>query len=541
MAEHREDPVSARLPALFSVFLLSGLLTRAGLVGASETEPPTPTPAKARSSEPPPPDWTPTLDLRDPSPTAVVDEREVWRERITSRLDALARERGPSSRLHVHADLKARLKAITNQLPSSATIALEVRDLDRGHTLVSLAGDRALAPASTQKLVTAIAAVELLGPDYRFATRVLRSGDALILRGEGDPDLQLQDLHALVAEVIASGQAEGVRRIVVDDTVFSPQHFGPGFGSDGPGDSFRAPSDALALHWSTVVVTVRPTKVGEPVEVDISPASPFVVVDSTARTGGGSLHIETSVGREGQTIVSVRGALAAGHGPTTLRRRIADPGLTAGGAFAKMLGERLDDASFDPIIERGATPVDARPVAVHESEPLAAVLESALRWSNNFTAEQVLRTLAWRASGEPGDWTHGVALLERFAAAINPEQAELATFINGSGLTHEGRISPSLLIDVLALGEREGSPAALLRSSFASAGEGTLHNRVPGAGDRLQAKTGTYAGASALAGLVRDPKGRRTLGFAVLINGGNADHNRTVQDQLVSALLHEIE
>jgi D-alanyl-D-alanine carboxypeptidase/D-alanyl-D-alanine-endopeptidase (penicillin-binding protein 4) len=535
--------VTARLPALFSVFLLSGLLTRAGLVGASETEPePTTPPVSTQpGSSATPSTWSPAVDLRDPSPTAGIDEREVWRSRITSRLDALARERGSGPQLHVHTELKARLKAIAGELASTATIALEVRDLDRGHTLVSLAGERALAPASTQKLVTAIAAVELLGPDYRFATRVLRAGDALILRGEGDPDLQLDDLHALVGEVIASGQAEGVRRIIVDDTAFSPEHFGPGFGSDGPGDSFRAPSGALALHWSTVVVTVRPTELGEPVEVDISPASPFVVIDSTARTGHGSLSIDTSVGPEGKTIVSVHGGLGVGHRPTTLRRRVADPGLTAGGAFARMLGDRLGDASFDPILERGATPADAQLVALHESEPLVAVLQSALRWSNNFTAEQVLRTLAWRASGEPGDWTHGTALLDRFAAAISPEQAELATFINGSGLTHEGRISPSLLIDVLALGQREGSPAALLHSSFASAGEGTLHNRVPGAGDRLQAKTGTYAGASALAGLVRDSKGRRTLGFAVLINGGDAERNRAVQDQLVSVLLHEIE
>jgi D-alanyl-D-alanine carboxypeptidase/D-alanyl-D-alanine-endopeptidase (penicillin-binding protein 4) len=535
--------VSARLPALFSVFLLSALLTRAGLAGATDAEPTphasgTPTPVE-------PARWTSSIDLRDPIPASAIDagidERTIWRERITSRLDALTRGRAASPSVHVHTELQARVKAVADQLPSTARVAIEIRDLDRNHTLASLGAEQTLAPASTQKLITAIAAVELLGPDYRFATRVLRSGDTLILRGEGDPDLQLDDLHMLAGDVIASGQAEGIRRVVVDDSIFSPQHFGPGFGSDGSGDSFRAPSDALALHWSTVVVTVRPTKFGEPVEVEVSPASPFVIIDSTAHTGRGKLHIDTIVGAEGKTIVKVRGALAAGREPTKLRRRVGDPGLVAAGAFARMLGERLGDASFDPIVERGVTPAEAQAIAIHESEPLVAVLDSALRWSNNFTAEQVLRTLAWRASGEPGDWTHGVALLERFVTAVSPEQAEHASFINGSGLTTEGRVTPQLLVDVLALGEREGSPAALLRASFASAGEGTLHNRVPGAGDRLQAKTGTYAGASALAGLVRDRAGRRSLGFAVLINGGNAEDNRALQDELVIALLRTIE
>ena len=531
--------MSARLPALFSVFLLSALLTRTGLAGASEAEPSTPTPSPSKTPNPSktkaPPTWTSAIDLRDPSP-APLDEREVWRERITSRLDALARDRAPSSNVHVHAELDARARAIAASLPD-AQVAIEIRDLDRGHTLVSVGGERALAPASTQKLITAIAAIELLGPDYRFRTRVLRAGDTLFVRGEGDPDLQLDDLHALVSEVVARGQAEGVRRIVVDDSVFSERRFGPGNDSEGPGESFRAPSGALALQWSTLVVTVRPGAFGEPVAVEVDPPSPFVTIDSSAKTGRGKLHIDTIVGDDGQTIVQVRGALATGHDPTSLRRRVADPGLVAAGVFARMLSERLDDPSFAPKIERGVTPDDAETIATHESEPLVAVLESALRWSNNFTAEQVLRTLAWRASGEPGDWTRGTELLARFAAAISPEQAELATFINGSGLNLDGRITPTLMIDALALGQREGSPAALLRASLASAGEGTLRNRVPFAGDRLQAKTGTYAGASALAGLVHDRAGRRTLGFAVLVNGGESEANRAAQDQLVVALL----
>lgn len=532
------------------MFLLSALLTRAGLAGASDSElrtleRPPPAPNQTPSKAVKPKRWTSPIDLRD-SAFGPSDEREIWRERIASRLAALARDRGPSPSVHVDANLQARVKAIAAKLPSSARVAIEVRDLDRGHTIASLASDQALAPASTQKLITAIAAVELLGPDYRFTTRVLRSGDTLILRGEGDPDLQLDDLHALVDAVVASGQAEGIRRILVDDGAFSPEHFGPGFASEGPGDSYRAPSDALALHWATVVVTVRPTRYGEPVEVDVSPASRFVVVDSQARTGQGALHIETIVGAKGETIVQVRGALPAGHEPTSLRRRVGDPGLVAGGAFARMLGERLGSASgpsipSDMVVERGPSPSDMIEIAAHESEPLIAVLESALCWSNNFTAEQVLRTLAWRASGEPGDWTEGVALLERFAAAVSPTQAEHATFVNGSGLTQAGRATPGLLVDVLALGEREGSPAALLRSSFASAGEGTMANRVPGAGDRLQAKTGTYAGASALAGLARDHEGRRTLGFAVLINGGRGDENRALQDELASALLRSFD
>src|SRR5690606_3897546 len=110
--------------------------------------------------------------------------------------------------------------------------------------LVSIAAERPLNPASNQKLVSAIAAVELLGPDYRFATTVLRAGDRLILRGEGDPDLHLADLHALAAELVARDQLAGITRIVIDDSAFDGRTLGPGFRADGPGDSYMAPSGA---------------------------------------------------------------------------------------------------------------------------------------------------------------------------------------------------------------------------------------------------------------------------------------------------------
>lgn len=538
--------MSTRLPALFAIFVTSTLLTRAGFAGASEVEAAEPEPLPSTDVAGPRVEverWSSAIDLRELE-AAPLDEAQVWQQRIAGRLAALEHEREHAGAdVHEHAELAARMRALLAKLPADAQVAIEVRDLERNTVLVDIGKDRALAPASTHKLITAIAAVELLGPDYRFETEVLREGDTLYLRGEGDPDLQVEDLHALIDQLARAGEIDGVRRVVVDDSTFSPTRFGPGFDDQGPGDSFRAPSGALALHWSTVVVTVRPGKQGEAPQVDISPASPFVAIDNTARTAGAAdqLAIESTIGPQGETTITVRGSIPAGHGPSTLRRRVGDPGLVAGGAFARLLGERLGvhhgDSGVVLAIERGTTPASARLVATHESEPLLAVLGSALRWSNNFTAEQVLRTLAWRATGEPGDWQAGIALLERFAAAVSPTHADKAHFVNGSGLTRDGRATPGLLVDVLALGEREGSPAALLRASMPSAGEGTLHNRLPGAGDHLQAKTGTYAGASALAGLVHAQNGRRRLGFAILVNGGDSEDNRALQDDLVAVLL----
>jgi D-alanyl-D-alanine carboxypeptidase/D-alanyl-D-alanine-endopeptidase (penicillin-binding protein 4) len=517
-----------RHSSLFAVFLLSGLLSRAGFAGASATAATEPS---LVSDHAPLPASVLALVDDDARPLA-----RSWSTRIDERLTTLttvARAAGSSSDSRLH----ARVEAALAPLAERARVAIEIRDLDTGEVLLEHHPERALNPASNQKLITAIAAVELLGPDYRFETSVWLDGDALILRGEGDPDLHVGDLHRLAAELASRPELDGVRRIVIDDSPFDAQLLGPGFRSDGVGESYIAPSGALALDYGTVLVTVSPGSYGGPAAVHVEPSGLSMEIRNRTHTGAGRLQISTHAGERGQTIVEVDGAIAGGHAPISIRRRVADPGLVAGACFAQLLAVAPGrDALPD---ERGQGSHAAELLARHESAPLLAVLSSALRYSNNFTAEQVLRTLAWRATGQPGSWQDGVAVLERFADAVSPERADQQRFVNGSGLSLEGRLTPSFIVDVLALAGRASSHSQLLLASFAQAGgEGTLRNRLPHAGAHVLAKTGTYAGASTLSGVIQDDQHR--LGFSILINGAPLERSRAAQDQVVAALLRAL-
>ena len=100
-------------------------------------------------------------------------------------------------------------------------------------------------------------------------------------------------------------------------------------------------------------------------------------------------------------------------------------------------------------------------------------------------------------------------------------------------------LSAAFIVDVLSLTARPGSPSHTLLASFAaSGGEGTLRHRLPHAGSQVLAKTGTYAGASTLSGVVQDD--RRRLGFAILINGVELERSRASQDRIVAALLRAL-
>ena len=189
---------------------------------------------------------------------------------------------------------------------------------------------------------------------------------------------------------------------------------------------------------------------------------------------------------------------AAPRRATTIRRRICDPGRFTGEAFAAVLAE-LGGGETLPV-EVGAASGHALPVASLRSPPLVEILASALKYSNNFTSEQVLRTLGRRMTGGPGSWEAGRAALAAFWRAIGNDPAELVAE-NGSGLSVRGRVSPRGLV------RRAGADA---RRGLAGGGAGA------GAGGR--GRRGDAADAAAVRSRARaredgdDRRGERAVG-----------------------------
>lgn len=468
------------------------------------------------------------------APLAAADP---WAARVDERLDGLreaaqarAEQRPPEA--EITEDLHHRLERLASGMHDHATLGIAVRELSTGAPVFEYEAERSLNPASNHKLVTAAAALELLGDDYRFETRVLRDGDALVIVGEGDPSLQEEDLEALASEVAERVDLHEIRRVVVDDTAFSERRFGPGYDPEGPGVSYMAPSGALSLQFNTVEIEVQGAAEGQPVQVSVSPPCEHLEIRSTATGGRGGLSVQTWSDGD-RTVVDVRGHLRRGK-RYDKRRRITEPGLFTGSAFAQMLAHRGAEAL---AVERGPAPAGAEVVVTHRSAPLPEVLESALAYSNNFTTEQVLRTLGWRMTGEPGDWDNGHRALDRYwEAAGLPSDA--VVFENASGLSSRGRVTAAALADLLTFATREGSPAAALLTALPIAGrEGTLRGRLRRSGGRVRAKTGTLRGASALSGIV-EAKGGRRLGFSILVNGPvSPTLSRRLQDRVVMALV----
>ncbi|PCC66492.1 D-alanyl-D-alanine carboxypeptidase / D-alanyl-D-alanine-endopeptidase (penicillin-binding protein 4) [Nannocystis exedens] len=503
---------------------------------------------EAGESEPRRDAYVEVVVVPDELPPPTAEERLMTRLAAVSRAVELARgDARPRIALDT-AGLDAAIRKIVAPLERLASVSVHVRDLGSDTVLFDFQGDVPLNPASNNKLLTTAAALDLLGADYRFETRVLRHGEDLVLVGEGDPSFDHVALAALADEIAARTDLASLTRIVVDDAAFSQRRLAPGFSDTEIGLSYQAPSGALSLDFNTVAITVAPGPEG-PV-VTLVPDSTHVVIDNRATIGSGAPTVRTYARGEGdavETVVEVTGKIRRRAKPVQVRRRISDPGLYTGGALAVMLAARGQDAPL-PVV-RGRAPTygnGAEPVARRDSAPLAVIAADALAFSNNFMAEQLLRTLGWRVTQSPGDWDNGAQVVLGYWRALGLDPNALV-FENGSGLSDLGRVTTSALVDLIAVAGRVRAAEGGLVSALPVAGErGTMLSRLRKSGKRVRAKTGTLDGVSGLTGVITAEDGTPQVGFSILINVDDgrvavAAKRKRAEDRIVMAVLRHLD
>ncbi|MCW2830720.1 MAG: dacB [Aeromicrobium sp.] len=340
-------------------------------------------------------------------------------------------------------------------------------DAGAGTELASSGAD-GFVPASTTKVLTGFAALATIDPQTRFTTRVVRgSTDAqqsasLVLVGGGDPYL-------------AVDRAKGDDRVV------------------------RADLTTLARRTAAALTSSGATSV-------------TLAYDDSLFTGP-----DASPGWESsyvsQNIVTPVSALWADQGVTSgIRAR--QPAEAAAKTFAALLERRGITVSDAPTA--GTAPESAETVAAVRSAPLAQIVETLIRISDNQAAEVVLRHVAI-AAGEPATFDGGTAAVRDALTTADVDTAGLS-LNDGSGLSRRNRISPDTLVQTLRAAAESPQASGLLAALPVSGFTGTLVGRfsqLTAARGTVRAKTGTLTGVHSLAGYAVDAEGRPVL-FAVM-------------------------
>lgn len=422
----------------------------------------------------------------------------------------------------------------------SGKLHAAVLDLESGHAVALHRATEPVNPASNMKLLTAAAALDLLGPAYTFETELLADIDAsgqaplLVLRGGGDPALSSAEIFRLAQ----SAHAQGLRRVLrleVDQSLFETPFVPPAF-EQQPREwaAFRAPISAAAIESNTVTLNIAPTEPGQPARAWYDPpgvVEPAGSVETRAVGSGDHVGWTLDPSRDPTRPVST---LAGGIGARLPRqrytRRLDDPGRAAGLVLEHWLRSLGVEVAGDVRLA-GSAQAGPRPARLTyvSSAPLAELLLPLGKDSDNFTAEMLLVALS-RAlpDGAERAWSSArgasalTAWLQRGGIPVKG-----ITLLNGSGLFDANRVTVETLALVLARMEARPEVFAEYLTQLAIYGtDGTLRQRMVQSAERsrVRAKTGTLSRIDALSGYVLRPAGRRPLVFSLVVSGASGGH-----------------
>ena len=419
--------------------------------------------------------------------------------------------------------------------------------MDSGEAVFDRNADHVLHPASTMMVITAAAALKRLGPSYTFETGVYVDGAVgkdgvldgdLVIHGGGDPHFVVERMWKLQRDLMLHGVSKVDGDVVFDESFFAPDYVLPGWNKQRDlvrGPAYFASLSALSLNFNTVSVVVRPGPgAGDPAVVVLeTPASGYVEVVNEARTGAAGSRRALGIQRQvldGAMRLKVTGSIAVDGSMRRYYRAVADPTAHFMAAWMDMMEEHGIAVSGEA--RRGKMPDSAVRLVHHTSPPLAAILMDMNKYSNNFMAEQVLRTLGAEVKGAPGTTSKGLEVVSEYLAEIGVDD-EQVTLINGSGLTRQARLSPDVLTSVLVDMAADPSVGHEFHTSLAIAGlDGTLMRRLTDDPGRLRGKTGTIDGVHCLVGYLDDSEGEQ-YAFAFMVNdyGGSVSQVKRLHDR----------
>ncbi|MBP7844744.1 MAG: D-alanyl-D-alanine carboxypeptidase/D-alanyl-D-alanine-endopeptidase [Proteobacteria bacterium] len=409
-------------------------------------------------------------------------------------------------------------------------IGVEVFSLSRQESLYETNKEEALSPASTIKMLTALVALKRLGPNFTFETQVLYDGKLnggvlqgdIYLKGGGDPHLVSERLYLLVQALKRWDLRKITGNIIVDDSTFDSIHLDENRIPTETDRAYNAPVSGLNFNYNTTTVYFRPAdKVGAPPKVYVDPDTGYIDIVNKATTSkrGSAYRLVASrlKDKNGDKII-IQGSIPLGIGEQRTFFNITKPSVYAGRAFKYYLEREGVSVGGNTILQK-ATPSDAKSLYSFRSLPLRDIVILMNKYSNNFIADTLVKTLGREFKSKPGTTDKGLEVIREEATRIGINYGPFKV-VSGSGLTRINRMSAHQFIQLLNAAYLDFDVLPELLSSFPIAGkDGTLEKRMKGteAFGKLRAKTGTIDGVSTLVGVVQS-KGGEMLAFSVLIN-----------------------
>jgi D-alanyl-D-alanine carboxypeptidase/D-alanyl-D-alanine-endopeptidase (penicillin-binding protein 4) len=428
------------------------------------------------------------------------------------------------------------LQALRSAGVPASSVSAWVQEVGAVRPSVAARADRAVQPGSVMKLVTTYAALELLGRAYRWKTEAYVDGDDLVLRGYGDPNLNYESFWLLLRNLRGRGLKD-----LRGDVVLDRSYFGPAQYSAFDSEVFRpynVTPDALLVNFKSLRFTFIPDG-DKGVRIFAEPALPGLQIVNSLKLGDGACPDGNRAFRELMQAsfesrpprASFVGVYPMSCGERDLNIALYDAQDYLAAMIRQLWGEM--GGTWSGTVREGTVSPSAKLIYVHESDPLSDIVRDINKFSNNVMARQLFLTVGAQLGGPPARAEEAARAIKDWVKGKKIDAPELE-LENGSGLSHNERISARHLAELLLAAWRSPVMAEFLSSLPVVATDGTMRKRLLGqriAGS-AHIKTGLLADTRSIAGYVLDRNGRRHV--VVMI----ANHPKAPQaDAAMDALL----
>ena len=426
-------------------------------------------------------------------------------------------------------------------VPASA-VSIYVQAVESKKPLLNMNGELSVQPASLMKLITTAAALDLLGPDYRWTTRVYTNGTQngdvlqgdLIIRGSGDPRFSQQDLWQLLRRLRALGIRQITGDVILDRSMFVPAKDDAAQFDQKPERAYNALPDALILDTKSVLVHLIPDAARQRVRVTLEPYLTDFSLSAPTLSSGECGDWRSQLGlRVEQKKIIFAGSYALSCGERTIAVH-AYP-LTHNEYFDSSMRQlwREMGGSLQGVTREGVLPTQAQEITQWQSAALTDAIRDINKFSNNVMARQLLLTLAAERGYQPASKEAGAAVIRQWLIAKGINAAELV-IDNGSGLSRADRLSAALLARILQAAWLSPTMPEFIASLPLAGVDGTMRKRVENLSVKSFAhiKTGSLTEVSSIAGYVTTRSGKRMI-VVCIVNHTEAAKLKDAMDNLL--------
>lgn len=442
-------------------------------------------------------------------------------------------------------------RILSNKCAKEAKVGIKIIDINTGETLYDLNSDTLFTPASNIKLITTAAALKRLHPDYRFKTiistddRMVKEGvikGNLYIKGFGDPKLVSEELWIIVKDLYSLGIRKITGDIVGDVTFFDKEEIGNGWGNNLSSHAYHAKIGALSLNFNSIAIHIEPAAAADSAPIVVTdPDTQYIDVQNKAVTAAKAENNSLIIDRvriKNRDRIIVKGKISKSRKRKTYYRNISSPQRYMLTVFKEFM-ERQEIA-VDGSLKISKQPEEVKELVKHESRPLAYIIRDLNKMSNNFIAEQIVKTMGAELKGEPGTTEKGLDIVRDFLSELGiPEKSYIIT--DGSGLSKLNRVTPGQITKILEYMYKDFIAGPEYVSSLGIIGvDGSVKDRLKGSSmqRKIRAKTGTLNGIICLSGYAETRSGD-ILVFSILMNNTLCGPNRIMklQDKIILSIL----